>query len=221
MAYSVLKEKLIAAVTELEEDEVLKLAEKALREGMEPVELLKTINLGMHNVGKLYEEKTYFIADLIMAGIIFKGVLGLKGMQEVFYSKDQKKIGRVVLGTVAGDLHDIGKDIFRGFMEANNFEVIDVGVDVPKDVFVRKVRENKPDILGLSGILTYTVEVMKEVVDALMEAGIRDSVKVIVGGGHLTDATSRYIGADAYANDAFDGVKICLQWMQAAKRGEG
>ena len=90
MAYSVLKEKLIAAVTELEEDEVLKLAEKALREGMEPVELLKTINLGMHNVGKLYEEKTYFIADLIMAGIIFKGVLGLKGMQEVFYSKDQE-----------------------------------------------------------------------------------------------------------------------------------
>ena len=142
MAYSVLKEKLIAAVTELEEDEVLKLAEKALREGMEPVELLKTINLGMHNVGKLYEEKTYFIADLIMAGIIFKGVLGLKGMQEVFYSKDQKKIGRVVLGTVAGDLHDIGKDIFRGFMEANNFEVIDVGVDCPK-MFCQESQENK------------------------------------------------------------------------------
>lgn len=218
--YTLIKQEIMNAVTELEDEDVFRLAEKALREGIEPLELLETINQGMLNVGKLYEDKTYFIADLIMAGLIFKEVLGIKEMQELFHSKNKKKIGKIVLGTVRGDLHDIGKDIFRGLAETNNFEVIDVGVDVPKETFVKKVLEHKPDILGLSGVLTYTVDAMKEVVDALEEAKIRHAVKVIVGGSHLTSATSEYIGADAYSNDAFDGVKLCLQWVENANKGE-
>ncbi|NLZ38957.1 MAG: cobalamin-binding protein [Firmicutes bacterium] len=212
-----LKQDLVAAVKELEEEKVLELSETALRVGMEPLELLETINEGMLLVGQLYENKTYFIADLIMAGLIFKEVLGLEEMTKLFYSKNKKKMGRIVLGTVQGDLHDIGKDIFRGLAETNNFEVIDIGVDVPKEAFVKKVREQKPEIVGMSGILTYTVDAMKEVVDALKEAGLRDQVKVIIGGGHLTDKTCSYIGADAFANDAFDGVKICLQWIKSSQ----
>lgn len=217
--FTALEEQLVSAVAELEEDKVLHLADKALAEGMEPLVLLQAVNKGMQKVGQLYEEKTYFIADLIMAGLIFKEVLGLKPIQQLFYAKDKKKIGKLVLGTVQGDLHDIGKDIFRGLMETNNFEVIDLGVDVPAEKFVRKTFEHKPDIVGMSGVLTYTVDAMKEVVEALKEAEIRDSVKVIVGGGHLTEASCRYIGADGFANDAFDGVKLCLQWMKSAKQG--
>jgi len=208
------REEIINAVEQLNEDTVLKLAEEALKDGMEPLTLLEMVNEGMVRVGRLYEEKTYFIADLIMAGIIFKEVLELDKMSEQFRSNGNKKIGRVLVGTVRGDLHDIGKDIFRGLMEANSFEVIDLGVDVPAEHFVKKVMEYKPDILGLSGVLTFTTEVMREVVLALEEAGVRDKVKVIVGGNHLTERACSYIGADGFANDASEGVKICINWLE-------
>jgi methanogenic corrinoid protein MtbC1 len=212
------KEEIILAVEQLNEDAVLRLSEQALLDGMEPLSLLETVNEGMHRVGRLYEDKTYFIADLIMAGIIFKEVLELEKMTEQFHSSTNKKLGKVVVGTVRGDLHDIGKDIFRGMMETNYFEVIDLGVDVPKEAFIKKVLEVKPDILGLGGVLTYTTDAMKEVVDALQEAGIRDEVKVIIGGTHLTEDACIYIGADGYANDATLGVKLCATWT---KKGEG
>lgn len=208
------KEKLLIKYVELlDEERVLDLADELLNEGEEPLHLLELINEGMYGVGKLYESKDYYIADLIMAGIIFKQVLALEKMVDHFKAKRSKVIGRVVLGTVAGDIHDIGKEIFRGMMEANGFEVIDLGVDVPKELFVKKVLEYKPDIVGLSGILTNTIEAMKGVLEALTEAGLRDKVKVIVGGNHLNEEICAYIGADSYARDASRGVKTCLEWV--------
>lgn len=218
MDLNALREKIIDAVEQLEEETVLSLSEQALQNGMEPLELLETINEGMHRVGKLYENKVYFIADLIMAGIIFKEVLELDRMKNQFTKKMQKQLGKVVLGTVRGDLHDIGKDIFRGMMETNLFEVIDLGVDVPKETFVKKVVELKPDILALSGVLTYTTDSMKEVVEALKEAGVREEVKVIIGGSHLTRETCVFIGADGYANDASSGVRQCVKWINREDR---
>lgn len=209
-----LKELLVKHVEELNEEKVMELAVKALDEGIEPFLLLEIINEGMNRVGKLYEQKDYYIADLIMAGIIFRDVLGLDKMAEHFKSDYNKKIGKVILGTVQGDIHDIGKDIFKGMLVANAFEVIDLGVDVPKEVFLQKVIENKPDIVGLSGVLTYTVDSMKRVVDTFQEAGIRDKVKIIAGASHITPETCKYIGADAFANDATVGNRICLQWMK-------
>lgn len=204
---------LIEFVEQLDEENVVKLADELLNEGMDPLYLLELIKEGMNGVGKLYERKNYYIADLIMAGLIFKQVLELDKMTAHFHSKQNNKIGRVVLGTVKGDIHDIGKDILRGMLEANGFEVIDVGVDVPKELFVKKYEEYKPDILGLSGVLTYTVETMKEVVDAFVAAGIRDKVRIIVGGNHLTEEICRFIGADDFANDASIGVRTCKEWM--------
>lgn len=208
-----LHEQIIEAVEQLHEEAVLDLADQALQSGMDLLTMLEAVNEGMRRVGRLYEDKTYFIADLIMAGIIFKEVLELKQITQYFRKHIKKKTGRVVVGTVKGDLHDIGKEIFRGMMETNSFEVIDLGVDVPPDVFVKKVVESKPDILGLGGVLTYTTDAMKDVVDALIAAGIRDKVKVIIGGSHLTEESCRYIGADAFANDAACGSKICLAWF--------
>lgn len=209
-----IREEIINAVEQLSEEAVLKLAEQALQSGLEPLALLSTVNEGMYRVGLLYENKTYFIADLIMAGIIFKEVMELGKMAEQFrHKKANRNTGKLILGTVRGDLHDIGKDIFRGMMEVNCFEVIDLGVDVPKEVFVKKAIESKPDILGLSGVLTYTTDAMKEVVDALTEAGIRKQIKIIIGGKHLTQDVCLYVGADGYANDATDGVKLCINWL--------
>jgi len=212
------REILAKHVEELNEDKVLELAALALDKGMEPQPLLEIINEGMNRVGKLYEEKNYYIADLIMAGIIFRDVLELDKMAEHFKSDYNRKIGRVILGTVQGDIHDIGKDIFKGMLEANAFEVIDLGVDVSKEIFLHRVMEDKPDILGLSGVLTYTIESMKEVVDTLREAGLRDKVKIIVGASHITPESCKYIGADDFANDASVGNRICIQWIENINR---
>lgn len=207
------KKLLVQYVEQLDEENVLKLANKLLDGGIEPLNLLELINEGMNGVGKLYESKHYYIADLIMAGLIFKQVLELDKVNAHFHGQYNKKIGKVVLGTVKGDIHDIGKDIFRGMLEANGFEVIDLGVDVPKELFVKKIEEYKPDIVGLSGVLTNTVEEMKEVIDAFDSAGMREKVKFIIGGNHLTEDTCKYIGADNFANDASAGIKVCRKWM--------
>ncbi|ATW23822.1 cobalamin B12-binding domain-containing protein [Candidatus Formimonas warabiya] len=207
------KQLLIKYVEDLEEEKVLELAKEILNDGAPPMDLLVLMNEGMNRVGKLYEKKDYFIADLIMAGIIFKQVLELEKMTAHFKGKQKEKIGKVVLGTVKGDIHDIGKDIFRGMLEANGFEVVDLGVDVPKEVFVKKTLEHKPDIVGLSGVLTSTADEMKAVVDALIEAGLRDQVRIIVGANYLTQEAGSYIGVDSIANEASGGIKVCKEWM--------
>ncbi|HHY42440.1 MAG TPA: cobalamin-binding protein [Thermoanaerobacterales bacterium] len=209
-----MEELIIKAVEDLDEDKVIKLANEALNDGMEPFYLLDLIKEGMNRVGKLYENKQYFIADLIMAGLIFKEVLKLDKMIAQFHNNNAKKIGKLLVGTVKGDLHDIGKDIFRGMMEANSFDVIDLGVDVPVESFVQGVVKYDPDIIGLSGVLNFTIETMKNTVDALRKAGLKDNRLVILGGNHLTKEACEYIGADFFTNDASIGVKYCKQWIK-------
>lgn len=214
------RESLVRNVELLEEEDVINLAGQLLDEGMSQLDLLECINEGMNRVGKLYEAKDYYIADLIMAGLIFKQVLELRQMTDHFEGTQHKKIGRILLGTVKGDIHDIGKDIFRGMLEANGFEVIDLGVDVSKETFLKKFEEARPDIIGLSGVLTNTIDAMKEVVEAFAEAGFTDKVKIIVGGNHLTADACQYIAADGFSNDASTGVRICRAWLNAARNGE-
>lgn len=213
-----LKELIIKYVEELDEEKVIELSIQALNAGMEPLSLMEIINEGMNRVGKLYEKKDYYIADLIMAGIIFREVLELDKMTAHFQGSPKKKIGKAILGTVEGDIHDIGKDIFKGMLEAKGFEVIDLGVDVPKESFIQAALENKPHIIGLSGALTYTIEAMKDAVDAIIKAGIRTQVKIIIGANHITMDICKYIGADGFANDASVGTKICLEWMKDINR---
>ncbi|MEW9122946.1 MAG: cobalamin-dependent protein [Thermotaleaceae bacterium] len=215
-----IRELLIQYIEQLDEDNVIQLAEKALDEDIEPLRLLEIINEGMSRVGKLYERKDYYIADLIMAGLIFKEVLALNKMTAFFQGNRDRKIGKILLGTVKGDIHDIGKDIFKSMLEASGFQVIDLGVDVPKEYFVKRFMEEKPDIVGLSGALTYTVESMKDVVNAFSEAGIREQVKIIIGAHHLTKEICTYIGANGFANDVSVGIKVCLGWMDE-QRGQG
>lgn len=213
-----LKKLIIRYVEQLDEEKVIELALQALDAGIEPLTLMEVINDGMNRVGKLYEKKDYYIADLIMAGIIFREVLELDKMKNHFYVDSSKKIGKVLLGTVQGDIHDIGKDILKSMLQAKGFEVIDLGVDVPKEEFIRAALENEPDIIGLSGALTYTIESMKDVVTAIDKAGIRSQVKIIIGANHITMDICKYIGADDFANDASVGTKVCLEWMKAKNK---
>jgi dimethylamine corrinoid protein len=203
-------DRLIAAVEQLNEEKVLKLVRQRLRAGKDAAHLQEQIHLGMVKVGILYEKGEYFIADLIMAGEICKNVLKLI----LFQPENQRSIkkGKILLGTVQGDLHDIGKNIFASMIEAEGFAVIDLGLDVPSEVFVEKAREIRPQILALSGVLTLAVESMKKTVDALAQAGLRNGLKIIVGGNPVNRDTCKYIGADAFANQADEGVVICNGW---------
>lgn len=204
---------LISAVAKLDEDKVLELVRQGLKEGKDPSYLQKQLQLGMEKVGQLYEKGEYFIADLIMAGMICKEVLKIEEMKNDMSKVKVQNKAKILLGTVYGDLHDIGKDVFGGMMESAGFEVYDLGVDVPAKVFVDKVREVQPDILGLSGVLTYVFVSMKDVIDELKKAGLRDKVKVIIGGSAVTKEVCEYIGADNFTDDALRGVEICKSWI--------
>ncbi|MGD0153840.1 MAG: cobalamin-dependent protein [Thermacetogeniaceae bacterium] len=206
-------DRLITAVEQLNEDKVMKLVKQRLLAGRDPVSLQEQIHLGMVKVGILYEKGEYFIADLIMAGEICKNVLKLIHFKPE--NQHSFKKCKVMLGTVQGDLHDIGKNIFASMIEAEGFEVIDLGIDVPPKVFVDNVKELKPQIVAMSGVLTLAVESMKKTVDAIVSAGLRNQVRILVGGNPVNRDSFKYIGADAFTNYADEGVAICNNWINS------
>ncbi|MPW26149.1 cobalamin-binding protein [Alkalibaculum sp. M08DMB] len=175
-------------------------------------EVVAACQEGMAEVGELFEKGEYFVGDLIFAGELLTEAIEL--LKPVLGSDDSTKVGSIVLGTVHGDLHDIGKNIFRSMVEAAGFEVIDIGIDQPVSAFVSKVKEIKPDIVGMSGVLTLALEAMKDTVEGLQEAGLRDSVKIIIGGNPVTKESCAHIGADDFTNNAAEGVKICKEWIK-------
>lgn len=166
---------------------------------------------GMEIVGQKFEEGEYYLAELIVAADVM-----MKGMQVLApYLKEKDRVpkGKVILGTVKGDLHDIGKNLVSILLEGAGFTVIDLGIDVPVPRFVETVRMENPNILGLSALLSPCIAEMKRVIQALQEVGLRDTVKVIVGGATLTDEVAKQIGADYRAKDAVDGVSMCQTWV--------
>jgi methanogenic corrinoid protein MtbC1 len=206
-----MSDQLAAALADLEEETVLKLAQERLDAGDDPMAILKSCHEGMAMIGKRYEESEYYVSDLIMAGEIFKEAMGVLSPHLKADSSGTR--GKVVTGTVKGDIHDIGKDIVVTLLKAANYDVLDLGVDVPPQKFVEAVKENKATIVGLSGLLTISFESMKETVAALEAAGLRSRVKVMVGGGPVTEMVRAYVGADAFGADAQAAVTLCNQWI--------
>ncbi|HCX65735.1 MAG TPA: cobalamin-binding protein [Eubacteriaceae bacterium] len=203
------------AVGELEEEQVLEMLNDFVATNPSEEEAQKVVAAcqeGMAQVGELFESGEYFVGDLIFAGELLTEALDV--LKPVIGAGSSEQKGTIVLGTVHGDLHDIGKNIFKSMSEAAGFEVIDLGIDQPVQAFVDKVKEVKPQIVGMSGVLTLALEAMKDTVDGLKEAGLRDDVKVIIGGNPVTKEACEHIGADAFTTNAAEGVKICTAWVE-------
>lgn len=180
--------------------------------GEDAQKVVQACQLGMAIVGDLFEQNEYFVGDLIFAGDLLSNTIEL--LKPVLSSEGSAKIGTIILGTVQGDLHDIGKNIFASMAAAAGFEVYDIGIDVAASAFVEKVKEVKPQIIGMSGVLTLALDSMKATVDALNEAGLRDGIKIIIGGNPVTEEASKVIGSDAFTTNAAEGLKICQAWVK-------
>lgn len=206
---------LVEAIADMRDDEAVPLAERLLEGGTSPLDVLGACREAMGIVGKRFEEGEYFVPELILAGEMLREISELvKPRMEA--AGDLTRHGRIVLGTVAGDIHDIGKDIVYFMLDVNGFEVHDLGVDVPVATFVDKVRELQPQVLALSGFLTLSYDAMKETVSALADAGVRESLKIMIGGGTVDEQVRTYAGADAFGSDAMAAVTLAKQWVGAA-----
>jgi len=205
---------LVKTLADLKEKEALKIVEDRLSAKEDPLKILDDARKGMEIVGKRFANSEYFIPDLVYSGEILKGVTEMV-KPKLAKAAEVKRLGKVVFGTVAGDIHDIGKDIVVFMLDVNGFEVYDLGVDVPAQKFVQKIKESGAPIVGLSGFLTLAYDSMKQTVEAIKAAGLRDKVKVMIGGGQITDEIRKYTGADAYGKDAMAGVTLAKKWVGA------
>ena len=206
-------EAITEAISNLEENKVLQLVKEKLDNGEDPIKILDACRIGMAEIGKGAGD-TVFLTDLIMAGEIFNQAMEL--LLPKLTSESSKKLGKVVIGTVQGDIHNIGKDIAINFLKAEGFDVVDLGVDVPPQKFVEAIDEHNPMVVGMSGLLTLSIEPMKKSVEAIKAANKRDKVKIIIGGERTDDEVCSYVGADAWVNDAIEGVKIIKKWAGVA-----
>lgn len=189
------------------------LVEQALAQGISPYEILtKGMVKGITVVGERYENREYFLTELVGAGEIMKE--GMADISPLLTGKETEPLGKVVIGTVRGDLHDIGKNIVKMLLESVGFAVYDLGVDVPPERFVEEIQRTRSDILGLSALLTTTMASMKTTIDELNRTGVRNKVKIVIGGAPITNEFAREIGADSAAMDAAQGVRICKEWMK-------
>jgi 5-methyltetrahydrofolate--homocysteine methyltransferase len=203
---------LVKLLSDLKEPEALEFVEKALGKGVDPVDLLGEAKEGMNIVGQRFSSGEYFIPDLIFSGEILKQIVK---MLEPHLKKGEEaeRLGKVIIGTVAGDIHDIGKDLVVFMLDVNGFEVFDLGIDVPVQKFVDKIKETGSRVVGLSGFLTLAFQSMKDTVEAIKKAGLRNEVKIMIGGGQIDDQVRGFTGADAYGKDAMDAVKLAKGWI--------
>ncbi|MEM3579847.1 MAG: corrinoid protein [Candidatus Bathyarchaeia archaeon] len=208
-------EDFINTLADLKEEEALRLVEKRLNAGEDPLKILDDVRRAMEIVGDRFAKSEYFISDLLFAGELLKAITE-KIKPKLAGKVEAKRLGKVVIGTVAGDIHDIGKNMVVFMLEANGFEVYDLGVDVPPEKFVEKIKETEATIVGLSGFLTLAFDVMKQTVEAIKKAGLRDRVKIMIGGGQITEEVRKYTGADAYGKDAIEAVALAKKWIGAA-----
>lgn len=209
-----MSEALANVIADMREEEALKLVDEMLEGGAEPMAILDSAREAMGIVGQRYEEGTYFLPELMLAGEMLSQITEVL-KPELAKMPEVKRYGKVLVGTVKGDIHDIGKNIVTFMLDVNGYEVLDLGVDIPPQQFVDAVRDFQPQVIGLSGFLTLAFETMKETIDAIEEAGLRDGVKIMIGGGQVTEEVCRFAGADAYGRDAMAGVTLAQKWVGA------
>jgi len=215
MEHDLILEELREAVRDYDNDRARRLAEEAVEKGIDPVEALEEgLARALRDVGDRFGRGEAFITELVAAAQAMDAGAEVLTKEISRRGASRKAVGRFLIGTVKGDIHSIGKNIVATMLQAAGFEVVDLGVDVSTGVFVEKVRELKPDILGLSALMTTTMTMQREVIAALKEAGLRENVKVVVGGAPVTEAWATEIGADACGYDADHAVTVALRLMK-------
>lgn len=193
--------------------EIGNIIEQEISQGADPYALIKRCQDVMEEIGKKFESGEYFLAELMLAARMFEIAASI--LEPLLKTRGgSRAIGKIVLGTPKGDVHDLGKNIFRVMAQAGGFEVIDLGTDVPAAKFLEAVRKETPQIVGMSALLTTTYPSMKEVVKTLEDAGIRNRVKIIIGGGATGEEARRFIGADVQTLDAAMGVRLCADLIK-------
>ncbi|MBC7248668.1 MAG: cobalamin B12-binding domain-containing protein [Anaerolineae bacterium] len=205
---------LVNAIADMREEDALRIVREMVESGSDPMTILDAAREAMAVVGQRYEEGTYFLPELMLAGEMLGQITEIV-KPALAKAPEVTRYGKVVIGTVQGDIHDIGKNIVTFMLDVNGFDVLDLGVDVPPQKFVEAIRDFQPQVVGLSGFLTLAFDAMKETVDAIKEAGLRDGVKIMIGGGQVTEEVKTYTGADAYGRDAMAGVSLAKQWVGA------
>lgn len=210
-----MSESLMQAIIGMHEEEALGIADELLAAGVDPLSILEAGREAMEVIGQRYQDGECFIPELILAGEMLDQISTKVKPHLQAQAGADKKLGRVVLGTVQGDIHNIGKDIVAFMLDINGFEVEDLGVDVPPARFVEAVKAHQPQVVGLSGFLTLAYEPMKNTVEALDAAGLRETTKVMIGGGQIDNQIVRYTGADAYGKDAVAAVTLAKSWVGA------
>jgi 5-methyltetrahydrofolate--homocysteine methyltransferase len=206
-----MSQELTDAFVDMREADVLKITHDLLDRGTEPLEILAACKDALEVIGQRFEEGQAFVPELVMSGEMMNQVTAIV-KPRVEQEAPSERLGRVLMGTVDGDIHDIGKDVVVFMLDANGFEVIDLGVDVKPEAFVEKIHETQPDVVGLSGLLTLAFDSMRATVDTIREAGLREKVKIMIGGAPVDDHVREYAGADAWGKDAMEAVALAKQW---------
>jgi methanogenic corrinoid protein MtbC1 len=212
------EKQLVEWLADMNEDDGVALAKRMLlEEGADPMRVLDLCRTAMDIVGKRFAEGEYFLPELVLAGEMLETIGAVaKPLIKQGSGGEPKRLARVLIGTVHGDLHDIGKNIVTFMLDINGFEVKDIGVDVPVATFLDEIGDFKPDVLGLSGFLTLAFDSMKETIDAIAGAGLRDNMKIMIGGGQIDETVRAYTGADAFGTSAVDAVTLCKGWAGVA-----
>lgn len=206
-----MEDRLIEAITCMREDEALELATRMLDGGKDPIEIVAVCRGAMEVIGSGFEAGEYFLPDLIMSGEILSRITEIV-KPRIEEGASTQNLGKVLIGTVAGDIHDIGKNIVVFMLDINGFDVHDLGVDVSPHTFVDEIAALEPDVVGLSCLLTIAYDSMKKTIQAVTDAGLREKVRIMVGGGTVDEQVRSYIGADAFGADAVAAVSLAKAW---------
>ena len=212
------EQQLVEWLADMNEDDAVALATKMLlEEKADPMRVLALCRTAMDIVGKRFEEGEYFLPELVLAGEMLENI-GAIAKPLIVQTGDgpAKKLGKILIGTVHGDLHDIGKNIVTFMLDINGFDVKDIGVDVPVKTFIEEINAYQPDVVGLSGFLTLAFDSMKETIAAFEKEGMREKFKIMIGGGQIDETVRSYTGADAFGVNAVEAVSLCRTWMGVA-----
>ena len=205
---------LIHAIVEMKEAEAVQRVRQLLDEGIDPMTVLKACTMAMETVGERFEKGEYFLPQLLMAGAILNQISEMIKPHIKEGEKTRERRGRVLIGTVKGDIHDIGKNMVTFLLECNGYQVNDIGIDQHPQQFVAAIQDFKPQVVGMSGLLTLAFESMKATIREIENAGLRDNVRIMIGGAQVTEQVKAYTGADAFGPDALAGIRLARQWIR-------